>query len=315
MKFVAKYLLIGLMLISNVCNAEIILRFQPVITKHASKLGDILNIQSTIDPHSGKQNLCKKNQCADWANIPLQSHPTPGEIITREMIIDWMTQRIGHIDITWQGKTQITVQKPTQSSADMLIEKAKNTLIHQLQPHYLRIDVASISKINGSEYAIDNFKTELETRVPTATRVCVWLVNKKTRIPVWFKVNAYAQVLVANRDLPSNYLIQPSDISLQERNIAGLSALPATSFSPNLWLKSSIKRDQIVRTNQLKAAPLVIKGRHIKVATHNHRITVVMDAIALADGYLGEIITVRNPINQKTFHVKLTGAQQAELAS
>jgi len=342
MNFAIKPLLIFLILINNVCYAQIILRFQPHIDNNATLLGDVLEI--TNDQHH-------------WSVLPLQSHPTAGSSITKEYIVGWMKQRLGDFSDEcaspvgtnigkelrpgipssalrapsphvwgegskeevlcweWQGKTQIHVKPLRQSSGALLLEKAKTALKSQLGSHYTRVEITPLSNLIDSEYALDQFKTEMTIAYPTAKRVCVWLTHGKKRIAVWFKVSAYARVLVANRDLHYHTLIHSDAFSWHERDIAGLNDQPAQSLPENFWLKSSIERDKILLANQLKEPPLVIQGQHINVSVHNHSITVVIDGVALGDGYLGQTVTVKNPLNQKTFVAIVSGLQQAEITS
>ena len=76
MKFAIKIGAILFLLISSAGNAQLILRFQPEVTEKASQLGDILIIK----------NAAPRQQ--QWFSIPLDSHPAPGEIITKEKLLD-----------------------------------------------------------------------------------------------------------------------------------------------------------------------------------------------------------------------------------
>ncbi len=299
MNSVIKHYLLLILLLTTASHAQTILRFKPEINAEASRLGDILIIKE--DKHH-------------WSDLSLDSHPTPGFCITKATLLDWMTQRLGHFNATWLGKSEIMVMQSTQSSGALLLEKAQTALVEKLKTHYLRVVVTPLSHIKDSAYALDEFKTDVQLTFPTAKRVCVWLTPANSvRLAVWFNVKAYAKVLVANRDMRYDTLIKNDDFSLKERDIAGLNALPARVLPQSVWLKTSITRNRILLTSQLKEPPLVIHGQHLNVISHNHGITIAMDAIALADGYASEIITVKNPLNQKTFIAKISGIQQAEL--
>ena len=278
-----------------------VLRFKPEINNKASRLGDVLLIE---------------NDRLHWSNLPLESHPSSDEIITKAKILAWMTQQLGPFDSSWLGKTEIQVKPFNQASGPLLVEKAKAALIDQLGTHYLRVELTPLSHPKNSPYTVDDLKVDVALSFPIQKRVCVWLVHEnKTRIAIWFKVNAYANVLVANRDMHQNTLIQSDAFSLKERNIAGLNAAPALIIPEQAWLKSSIKNGSILLASQIKKPPLVVHGQHIKIATHNHHITIVMDAIALEDGYLGDVIRVKHPLNQQTFIARISGFQQAEMTS
>ncbi|HBI21208.1 MAG TPA: flagella basal body P-ring formation protein FlgA [Legionella sp.] len=283
--------------------ADTVLRFQPNITPKATLLGDLLVIQKDVH---------------HWSQLPLDSHPNPGETITHDKIMAWMTTRLGPLKTTWVGKTHIVVTQSVQTTGSELITKAKAALIHQLAPQYTRVEVTALTHLKDSEYALDDFKTEVTQAFPTSKRVCVWLVHKNHQAPrlaVWFNVRAHAPVWVATHDVRSNTLLTQDMFQEKEQNIAGLNAPPAQSIPEHHWLKSSLARHAVLLENQLKAAPLITHGQRLKVFAHHHSITVVMEAIALSDGYLGDTITVKNPLNQKTFAATIQGFQHAEIAS
>lgn len=286
-------------ILNAACHAQPVLRFQSEITDKASRLGDLLIIEQ--DEYH-------------WSDLSLDSHPISGNTITKTAILDWMMQRLGHFDSTWLGKTEALIKKSTQSSEKMLVETARAALIEKLKTRYSRVDVTPLSHPKDRNYALDTFNIDVHLTYPTTKRVCVWLTHgERTRIPVWFNVKAYARVFVANRNLRYNTAIQDHAFSLKERNIAGLNAAPVKSLSQPAWLKTSLPRHSVLLKTQLKEAPMVVKGQRINVTTHNHGITIAMDAIAMANGYSGDSITVKNSLNQKTFVAKISGFQQAEM--
>ncbi|GEM_PF-1990886 len=300
--FIIKPLFLLTILISSLTHAaaDITLRFQSKINSQATQLSDVLHIEN--DRHH-------------WGKLSLDSHPAPGETITKDNIITWMTQRLGAFESKWQGKTRIQVDHLTQTASTLLIEKATMALNNKLKPHYRRVTIKPLSHPNDSNLALDEFKTKINVSFPVSKRVCVWLIHKDKRIPIWFKVSAYANVLVAQHDLSYNTPIQSNAFSRQERNIAGLTSSPAPTLPNQIWLRSSIKRNTILLSNQLKDPSLITHGQSVKVTVHHHAITVVIDAIALTDGTLGQTVTVQNPRTKETFTAKTSGAQQAEMTS
>lgn len=299
--FIIKPLLLLTILTSGLSHAaDITLRFQSRINDHAAQLSDVLHINN--DQHH-------------WGKLLLDSHPTPGEMITKDKIIAWMTQRIGPFHSTWQGKTRIQVDNATQTSQTLLIDKATRALVKKLAPHYRRVTVKPLSHPNDSPYTLDELKASVQISFPVSKRVCVWLIHKNKHIPIWFKVLAYANVFVANRNLPNNTPIQNDAFSRQERNIAGLTNAPAITLPKHIWLTSSIKRNAILLSNQLKEPLPITHGQPVKVTVHHHAITVVIDAIALTDGTLGQNVTVQNSRTKQTFVAKTIGIQQAEMTS
>ena len=295
-------LLVCMIAISSLASAETTLRFQPHITPFARQLGDVLLIQK--DTHH-------------WSRLPLESHPIAGEIIQNTAIMVWMTHQLGPIKTHWEGRTHITVTQVAQTTGKALIEKAQISLIQQLSPHYTRVEVKPLSLVNDSAYALDDFESKVTIGYPTQKRVCVWLEHKHhkaPRIAVWFRVRAYAPVWIAKKDMHANTPLTPDAFIKKQQNIAGMCAPPAQEIPQHHWLKSPLTHHAVLLDNQLKAIPLVMHGQHLNVFTHHHSITVVINAIALSDGYLGDTITVKNPINQKTFTATIQGFQHAEIA-
>lgn len=287
----------------TVCHAQTTLRFQSKIHENAKTLGDIVQIDD--DRHH-------------WSRLSLQSHPMPGERVTKEKVIDWMKPHIGETPINWQGKTSIVVTATTQTPAAMLINKAKMTVLSRLQSQYTKIQLDAISQVPDSAYAINDFKVIFKSQFPIAKRLCVWLVHQtppQQRIPVWFKVHAYQDVWVTQHPLTSNHLVTQQDFTKTTRDIAGLKTRPATAVAEKMRLTSSLPQGHILLDNQLKSPPLVMAGEHVNIMHRAHQITLTLDAIAMNEGYLGQHITVKNPATQKTFVVRISGAHQAETLS
>ena len=284
-----------LLFISHGCHAQMApcsIRFKPHVYTTANHLGDLLQI-------------------ADSAEISLQSHPTAGEWITKEKIMAWMPSVLSQC--RWQGKTRIQVEQVTQSSGERLLEKATTALRNQLLSKYTRVDIKPLSTLKDSEYNIETFEIKMHITYPVAKRVCVWVIHDHKRVPVWFRVRAYARVLVASHNMNYHTLITSEAFSSQVRNIAGLRDKPAQMIPTRNWLTSSIKRNHILAANELSELPLVLQGQDVKVRVQNHGIAIAMNAIAMGDGYLGQSITVKNPLNQKTFVVVIRGPQEAEV--
>lgn len=306
MKFMDKmkiYILI--ILLCNVAHAQTILRFQPEVSPQAKRLGDILQIE---------------NDEQHWAELPLQSNPSSGELIQKETIIHWMHKQIGPFRANWRGKTRIQVHQATQSTAPSLIAKAKTALLNQLNHahKYTHVQIEPISTPKDSTYPLDELQPTLNLHYPVARRVCVWLTHpnqKSHQMAIWFKVRAYASVVVAKHAVRYHTPLNNADFSREERNIAGLGAEPVRVVPNQGWLTSSLAKGAILLSDHIQEPPLVIQGQPVNVTVHHGAITITMQAIAVKDGYVGQTTTVKNPLNQKTFDVRITGYQQAEITA
>jgi len=256
MKFAVKWnilLVLMVIIMNNNSYAQVILRFQTQITTAANRLGDLIQIT---------------NDSQKWANLSLQSRPVAGQLIGQAEIIDWMHQLIGDFNWEWQGKKQTRVRKPhKKSEANALINKAEQALSQRLNQQYSRVEIKALTLPKDSEFLLDSFKVEMDITYPVTKRVCVWLINEQKRIAIWFSVNAYTTVMVANHDLPSHTPLTKESLAVEERNIAGLNDKPAVlTFSKTVWLQNALQKNQIVLENHLTEPASVIHGQPVKVS-------------------------------------------------
>jgi flagellar basal body P-ring formation protein FlgA len=305
MKFEAKLGLLLLLapLVSTAMLPEPILRFQQTILPNAQTLGDIVLI---------------KNDKQHWSALPLNSHPSTQDIITRDTITLWMAQQLGAIHYTWQGKTQTTVTQITQATGTQLIDKARTALIQKLHPYYSDITLSSLSHIQDSPHALDDFDVDIHLLYPTKKRVCVWLVSRthhKQSIPIWFNVQAYARVFVATQLSRADTPIQPQAFTWKKQNIAGLNASPVLQFPKSAWLKTTVNNRAILTQSHLKKPPLIKQGEHVTLLSHHRDITLAMDTIAITNGDLKSHIRVKNSMNNTLFIATVTGRHTAEIRS
>lgn len=274
------------------------LRFQANIDSKAQKLGEIIQIDKDTE---------------HWSDLALQSSPVAGEWISKKQILTWMTEKVGSFNYTWEGVRTIKVKQVIQTPGALLIEKAHSELLNHLKSRYQRVELKTLSTAKDSEYALNEFKTEIKAGYPPAKRTCVWLKHGKKHIPIWFEVHAFARVLVAKENIKINTPIQNNMLLWQERDIAGLPDQPAQHYPQNTWLNSSLLKNKILLTSQLKEVPQIIKGQELKVSFNKKSIRVIMDAIALNNGYEGQSISIQNPANQEVFVAQVTGSGQAEV--
>lgn len=302
MKYVLNSLLMVFMITQNLAYSQtVLLRFKTPITHQASTLGDLLNIE---------------NDHQQWAKLPLQSHPLAGQIIQKDSLISWMKSQLGEFTWKWQGESRAVVAVPKHLAKLDAVTIAQQALQIKLQTHYKRLTIKPSKQVSGGLLINQPVHTKIDVHFPIAKRVCVWLVNdNQQRIPVWFNVQAYQKVLVANNHIAANTILKPSHFVWKEKNIAGLASPPATLFNEKQWLKNTLSAQQILLVDNLTAQPEVIHGQTVQVTVHHSKVRLTTQALALKDGYQGQIIPLKNLINKKTFVARITGIQQAEILS
>jgi flagella basal body P-ring formation protein FlgA len=121
-------------------------------------------------------------------------------------------------------------------------------------------------------------------------------------------VKMLASVVVANRNIPKGTILSLSDFDTQIRDTATMNgyALDAT----NLLGKSAART---IRTGEamyyaLVSEPIAVKrGDAVVVEAQSGTIVVSTQAIALADGRVGEQISVRNMQSERIVRIEIMG--------
>ncbi|CAM2805102.1 flagellar basal body P-ring formation chaperone FlgA [Legionella worsleiensis] len=298
MKFVIKLMICSVFYVP--AYAKAVMFFQKHITPNARILGDVVSI--TNDENKLMQ-------------IPLDSHPNPGETINKKQIIEWITQKKGAIDIKWQGKSTTLVQQKIQTTGDELRHKAQTELEHRLKNKYDSITLIPKGQVKDSEFPLAEFHTELPESDLPAQQICVMLIHGKRSVPVWFKVSAFQNVLVAKNSMKSRTRLHQSDFILEKRNIAGLKNKPLTQLPKDFWLKNSIKTHQILKISDVAPVPQIIRGQRVKITVFNKGIFLRSEAIAQHDGYTGQFVRMKNPLSDKYFVAQVIAPHQAEISS
>lgn len=290
-----------LLLLAYQAEAQTIIRFQPHISPQAQHLGDLLVI--TDD----KNHL---------ANTPLDSQPRDGQKITKKQITSWIKSKRGTFHYKWRGKNTAVIHQLIQTAGVDLLNKAQSTLKNQLEKEeYSHIELTTKTKLKSSSFPLSAFIAHTVIEYPITKQVCVRLKFGKHSIPVWFSVKAYQKILVAQHKIKNNTLVHEEDFILQERNIAGLKDKPFTKLPQTGWLKKSMNTNQILTQKHLTEPPAIIKGQVAQVNVLNHRVSIVITAIAQNNGYIGQTIRMKNPQTNKYFVAVITGLNQAEVPS
>lgn len=281
-------------------NAQAVLRFQEHINAHAHVLGDIVSISQS------HQQLMQ---------LALDSTPKAGEQITKEQIIQWISNKSEAFDYQWRGKQRARIEQNINSTGQELYNKAQAALEQHLKRHYDSIKLTVKGTIKDSEYPLSELQVEIPASLPPAKQICVRLRHGKHSIPVWFSVNAYKSVLVAAHPIKNRTTIQRTDFMLKKRNIAGLSEQPLTQLPETAWLTKTINKGHILTARDVINTPQILRGHTIEVKVKTRGISILSNAIAQNDGYTGQVIRLKNPSSNKYFAAKITAPGKAEISS
>jgi flagella basal body P-ring formation protein FlgA len=279
--------------------AEVVLRFKEHIAPEAQYVGDLLII--TPDTHH-------------WGKIRLDSQARNGEWLNKEQLMSWLHNKVGMFPYQWQGKRSVFIHQKTRSTAQELVDKAQTALANSLKEQaYAQVKLIAKSKPKDCSIPLEQFKIQLPKEYPTAKRICVQLRYQQHSIPLWFAVKAYQKVLVAQHRMKAQSLIHQGDVILQLRNIAGLKHKPLTQLPANLWLNHAINKNQILTQDDLSNTPEVIQGQKVKVNVQEQGISIIAEAEAQHNAYLGQEVRMKNLGTHKYFNATVIGKNRAEI--
>ena len=118
--------------------------------------------------------------------------------------------------------------------------------------------------------------------------------NWKIHIPV--KVEAYTQVLVANRPIVRNSMIERTDLQFARQDIGRYHVGVFTNPDDLVGMvaKRSIRHDAVITTRMVKAKRLIKRGDSITIIAVSNGLKIRTTGEALMDGRLGQVIKVKN---------------------
>jgi len=90
-------------------------------------------------------------------------------------------------------------------------------------------------------------------------------------------------------------------------------AIPANPPESDLILTRSIQAGTMLTWNDIGHRPLVRKGDTVEVSASEGLLRISMKGLALQNGALGDIVTVRNPDSLKTIPALVVGESRVEV--
>lgn len=132
-------------------------------------------------------------------------------------------------------------------------------------------------------------------------------------IPV--NLSAYRQIVVASRNLNRGTRLEDADLTLQEREITHVKSyyLAQKSQAVGQVLKRRISTGQVVSSPMLTPPKIVAKGQEVAIQAKSGPVRVRMVGIALADGKLGQQISVKNRRSKKIIRARVSAPGEVEV--
>lgn len=126
------------------------------------------------------------------------------------------------------------------------------------------------------------------------------------------KIRNTALAFKTKRNLPARSRLAAEDFERSEielttgREVIG-------NFPDNYRSKTNLKEGAVLQNSQVEPTPLVSKNSAISVVIADKAFRIELTGIAKEEGWLGDMITILNPVGKKTFKGKVIGSNMAEV--
>ncbi len=117
------------------------------------------------------------------------------------------------------------------------------------------------------------------------------------------RVGVYRDVLVATRRLDRNTAVEQDAVSVERRDVRTLGHRGLASLEEAIGKRTRrlVPEGEILTAADLEEVPLIERGDRVLVTVHLGGITVSATAVALEDGFEGQVIDVKNDRSGKRF--------------
>ena len=203
-----------------------------------------------------------------------------------------------------------------------LIESARSTLREYLggaHPELSRLELDATGRV-PAPFATRAARVAWSFSVrggPLSRRMCVWVTargadQETAALPIWFAVKAYQWVWVSRQARAAHQPLRVDDLSLEERDVAPLGAMPLGSDVDvtTRRLRRALAVNRIVLRGAVEDVPPISQGEDVAVRVHSGAVEIQTRAVALQDGRLGELVKLENPTSHATFTAQVIGEQQ-----
>lgn len=247
-------------------------------------------------------------------------------VVKRELVLAAISRRDDRLSLVPAGAAETrVVRRSYEYAATRMISMARAYLMKQLQSRY-----PSLTRV-----AVENIGAVDDLRLPSADvvvrpraiqgngltpRACVWLdvlISDRVlrRIPIWFSVKAYAPVVVARAPINPRDVVTPRDFAVEERDVARVRGEPLQRIDDVVGMRArvSVSNGAVVRVADLEKNPPVLANQEVEVRVVAGPVRVETRAVAEQEGYVGELVRVRNPKTFSVFTARVTGDKTVQV--
>ncbi|MGY8627971.1 flagellar basal body P-ring formation chaperone FlgA [Chromobacterium violaceum] len=148
-----------------------------------------------------------------------------------------------------------------------------------------------------------------------ARRMAVWLdVFEGQELygswPVWFEVSCERTVLRARREIAKGEALGPDNVERTVADVADARLLPG--FEDKIASRA-LAAGSVLREADAAAAPMVRKGGRVVARLNSGPVRLELEAVAMEDAALGEVVYARRPKEQAVFKTRVAGAGMVDV--
>ena len=133
-------------------------------------------------------------------------------------------------------------------------------------------------------------------------------------IPVNVKVAIYKDVLAAKEFISQFQLLNYSNTYIKRLDVASNIQNTFESLNGAIVASKNITKDTPVLSTHIRKKPDIVRNSNIKVSfQQGDEFSIELEGIALKEGNLGDIITVRNPKYNKIYTATVVGENKVEV--
>ena len=186
--------------------------------------------------------------------------------------------------------------------AALAANAAPDTLLKSLRTAYPEVARWDVQVLGGGD-SVDGTVVKLGVRSA---------VEDSSGRLVWYAVAGYQPVLIAGERLGLGEPLAASSVQLAEQNIVGVACTPLTRIADVAGMRvvRSLPRGAVVCAESLESVPAVTRGSFVTVTAVARGIAVSSRAQALADGNVGDLLSVRNTTSKKRYLARVSGVNE-----
>lgn len=148
-----------------------------------------------------------------------------------------------------------------------------------------------------------------------ARRMAVWLDVYEGRElygswPVWFEVSCERTVLRARREIAKGEALGPDNVERTVADVADARLLPGFE---DMIAARALVAGSVLREADAVSAPLVRKGGRVVARLNSGPVRLELEAVAMEDAALGEVVYARRAKEQAVFRTRVAGVGMVDV--